>query len=241
MHGMKHSLNHISPSIETRKIAWHVRALKFTYLLRRHMRIGIHPLEHLLLRLSIRCRGIGSTVHRLLRTVFLVLREGVLTERAVIRRSHVLVWLHTMLRRHLAGGTRRWTRSLARALGMGGRLLAWDDVDQEIEHVRFGESRRNVGPLQGAPLVVLCVDPRAHRQLGDEDIAAFGEENGRLSRDHLHVRIRLHHFLYARQRQLVNLVVVVLIFQVADDMLPICRQDITGLPCETLIHLVLVR
>ena len=60
-----------------------------------------------------------------------------------------------------------------------GGVLAGHDVDEEVEHVGLGEGGGDVGALQGAALVVFGVDPRAHGEFGDEDVAALGEEDGR--------------------------------------------------------------
>lgn len=89
-----------------------------------------------------------------------------------------------VLRRgELAGRAHRRRRArgcLTRALCVRSSLLARDYIDEEVEHVRFGEGGGDIRPLQGAALVVLGVDPSAHGQLGDEDIAALGEQDGRL-------------------------------------------------------------
>lgn len=105
--------------------------------------------------------------------------------------------------------------------GVRGGLLAGDDVDEEVEHVGFGERGGDIATLKCAALVLLGVDPGTHRQLRDEDVAAFGEEDRRFSRDHLHFRVCLHHFLDAGQRQLVQFVVVRFGFEVGDDVLPV--------------------
>ena len=60
-----------------------------------------------------------------------------------------------------------------------GGVLAGHDVDEEVEHVGLGEGGGDVGALQGAALVVFGVDPGAHGEFGDEDVAALGEEDGR--------------------------------------------------------------
>lgn len=65
------------------------------------------------------------------------------------------------------------------------------------------------------------MDPGAHRKLGDEDIAALGEEDGRLGGDHLDVGIGLHDLLDAREGQLVQLVVVRFGLEVVDRLLPV--------------------
>ena len=70
------------------------------------------------------------------------------------------------------------------------------------------------------------MDPGAHGELGDEDIAAFGEEDGRFGRDHLHFRIGLHHLLDAGQRQVVLLIVVVGSFDLGDLLLPVGVENV---------------
>lgn len=143
-------------------------------------------------------------------------------------------------RRHLArSGRRPWSRAscLARPLGVRRRLFTRDNIDQKVEHVRLGKGRRNVRTLQSAALVVLSMDPRAHGQFGDEDVAALGEQNRCLRGDHLDLRVRFHHLLDTSERQLMYLVVMVIRFQMIDDMLPIGRQDIACRPLEALVYL----
>jgi len=41
------------------------------------------------------------------------------------------------------------------------------------------------------------VDPGAHREFRDEDVAAFGEEDGRFCGDHLDFWVGFHDFLDA--------------------------------------------
>ncbi|KAI5302725.1 hypothetical protein KEM55_000927 [Ascosphaera atra] len=78
------------------------------------------------------------------------------------------------------------------------RLVAGDDVDEEVEHVRLCEGGGDVGALEGAALVVFGVDPGAHGEFRDEDVAALGEENGGFSGDHLYVGVGFHYFFDAR-------------------------------------------
>lgn len=83
------------------------------------------------------------------------------------------------------------------------------------------------------------MNPGAHGQLRDEDITTLGEQNGCLRRDHLDFRIRFHHLLDTSEGQLVDFVIMVVRFQVVNDMLPIGCQDIAGRPLETLIDLIM--
>ena len=80
---------------------------------------------------------------------------------------------------------------------MRSRLLARDDVDKEVEHVRLGEGSSNVASLECTSFVVFCMDPGAHCEFRDEDVATFGEENGSFCRDHLDFGVRLHDLLDA--------------------------------------------
>lgn len=80
--------------------------------------------------------------------------------------------------------------------------------------------------------------PGTHSQLGDEDIATLGEQDWCLRRDHLDFGVRFHHLLDTSEWQLVNLVVVIICFQMIDDMLPVGRQYIAGCSLETLIDLL---
>ena len=112
------------------------------------------------------------------------------------------------------------------SFGVAGSFFPRNNVDQEIEHVGFGQSRSNVGALERSPFVLFGVDPRAHRQLGDEDVAALGEQNRSFGRYHLDLWVRLHDFLNASQGELVDFVVMSLGLEVADGLLPISREDV---------------
>lgn len=79
--------------------------------------------------------------------------------------------------------------------------------------------------------------PGAHGQFGDEDVAALGEEDGRLGRNHLDLRVGLHHLLDPGQGQLVLLVVMRVIFERVDRLLPIRGENIPVIALETLVDL----
>lgn len=81
------------------------------------------------------------------------------------------------------------------------------------------------------------MDPGSHGQLGDENVATLGKQDGRLGRDHLDFRVSLHDLLDARQRQLVELVVVLVGFEVVDCVLPIRGQDVLVLAMEALVDI----
>lgn len=85
------------------------------------------------------------------------------------------------------------------------------------------------------------MDPCAHGELGDEDIATFREEDWCLSRYHLHIWVCLHNLLDSRQWQLVEFVVMIVGFEVVDYLLPVGRKDITIVTLQTLIYLWQVR
>ena len=120
---------------------------------------------------------------------------------------------------------------------MAGRLLTRDDVDEEIKHVRLGQRGSDVGPLKGASFVLLSVDPSTHGELGDEDVAAFGEEYGRLRRNHLDLWVGLHDLLDARERELVLFIVVIGSLELGDLLLPIGVEDVTIVAREPLVNL----
>lgn len=148
-----------------------------------------------------------------------------------------------MSRRKLAvGGSRSsgdrssWT-SLTGTFGVGGSLFTGDDIDEEIEHVGFGEGGGDIGSLEGSPFVIFGVDPGAHGEFGDEDVAALCEENRGFGRDHFDFWIGFHDFLYARERELVDFIVVIVGFEVIDDVLPVCCQDVAGGALEALVDL----
>lgn len=81
------------------------------------------------------------------------------------------------------------------------------------------------------------MDPRAHSELGDEDVTALCEENGRFRRDHLNFGVGLHHLLNACQWQLVQLVVVFVRLELGDLLLPIRIEDIAVVAREALVNL----
>jgi len=79
------------------------------------------------------------------------------------------------------------------------------------------------------------MDPGSHGQLSDENVAALGKQDRRLGRDHLDFWVSLHDLLDARQRQLVELVVVLIGLEVVNRMLPVGGQDILVLTMEALV------
>lgn len=123
------------------------------------------------------------------------------------------------------------------ACSFRGCVFSRHDVDQEIEHIALGEGRRDIRALQRAPLVLLRMYPGAHRQLGDEYIAALRKQYRRLGGDHFHLGVRLHDLLYPSERELVNLVVVIFILEGVDGLLPVCGQDIAVVAVQALGHL----
>ena len=101
------------------------------------------------------------------------------------------------------------------------RLFSGDNIDQEVKHVAPRQSAGDIRPLQRTPLVLLSMDPSAHGELRDEDVAAFGEENGCFGGDHFNIGVGFHDFFYARQGQLVQFVVVGFGLEVVDGLLPV--------------------
>lgn len=79
--------------------------------------------------------------------------------------------------------------------------------------------------------------PGTHGQLGDEDVAAFGEENGCFCRDHLHLWICLHDLLYPCQREMVLLVIVVGGLELGDLLLPVGVEYVAVIARKSLINL----
>jgi hypothetical protein len=139
-----------------------------TYLLRRQMRVRIHSIKHLRLRLAICSCGVllhSTGIHSRLGAIFLLLGHTMLTQRAVIRRAEVS--LNTVLRLRKLARSARGSRcarstSLAGPLSVRSSFLAGDNVDKEIKHIGLGKGGSDVGALEGAALVVLGVDPSAH-------------------------------------------------------------------------------
>jgi hypothetical protein len=147
-----------------------------------------------------------------------------------LRRQELMLWLLLLLRRlrdmSLVLCARLWFRVIRSALVLGCRILARHYIDEEVEHVRLAQSGGDVTPLQSAALVLLCVDPRAHGELGDEGLASLGEYDGRFGGDHLNFRVGLHDLLDTRKWKLVDLVVVVFRLEHRHDLLPVGVQDV---------------
>lgn len=159
--------------------------------------------------------------------------------------SHIVWWSHWVrVNTALLGHSRNSSSGgldscgLASTSFMGMCLFARNDVDQEIEHVRLGQCRCDVGPLQCAALVLLCVDPCPHGEFSDENVAAFGEENGGLCGYHLYLGICLHDLFDARQRELVQLIVVLVRLQFCNLLLPIRVKYIPVVASQALIDLL---
>lgn len=149
----------------------------------------------------------------------------------VIRGSH---WVARRMARRLShawvpghwclGAAGHWLRGGGLGGGSFGVCCSFfsrDNVDEEIKHVGFSKCRGNVGPLQGAALVLLCMDPCAHSEFRNEDVTALGEKNRCFGGNHLDFWVGLHDLLDTRKGQLMDLVVVSVAFQVADCLLPV--------------------
>lgn len=52
------------------------------------------------------------------------------------------------------------------------------------------------------------MNPGAHGEFGDKDVAAFGKQDGSFRGYHFDFRIGFHDLLDARERQLMNLVIM---------------------------------
>ena len=79
--------------------------------------------------------------------------------------------------------------------------------------------------------------PCAHRQLRDEYITAFREQDRSFSADHLDFGIRLHDFLNPSKWELMELVVMLFRFELGDLVLPVGIQDIAIRSTQALRHL----
>ena len=117
-------------------------------------------------------------------------------------------------------------------------VFARHNVDEEVEHVALSQGACNVTTLQGASLILLCVDPCAHGQLCDEDVATLREQDWRLSRDHFNIRVGLHDFLDTRQRELMQLVVVFIGLELRDLLLPVRVENVAVVARQPLVDLL---
>lgn len=147
-----------------------------------------------------------------------------------LRRQELMLWLLLLLRWlrdvSLILCARLWFRVIWSALVLGCRILSRYYINEEVKHVRLAQSGCDVASLQGATLVLLSMDPRAHGELCDKGLASLGEDYRRFSRDHLDFRVGLHDLLDARERKLVDLVVVVFRLEHRHDLLPVGVQDV---------------
>lgn len=116
-------------------------------------------------------------------------------------------------------------------------VFTWDDINKKVEHVRFRKGGGDVRALEGASFVVFGVDPGAHCELCDEDVAAFGEKDGSFCRNHLDFRVCFHDFFDSGEGELMDFEVVVVCLEVIDGLLPVGRQDFAGGACQTLVDL----
>jgi len=215
--------------------------------LRRHGRVSIDLVDvvHVSLRLAIRsrCPGLSlNRVHALRLPVVVLGRNGVAAQSIVgcchgmlagVVSGHLGLVLSCSRLRCLLGGS----LSGVRALSMSGSLLPWYNIDEEVKHVGLGQGRCNVGALESSSLVLFGVDPGAHGELGDEDVAALGEEDGRLGRDHLNFGVRLHDLLYPGQGQLVELVVMGVALEVVNRVLPVGSENFLEMAMESLVDI----
>jgi hypothetical protein len=198
----------------------------------------IHLAKYLLLWLSIAALArIWWTLHmasvhglRWASTILLIRRWShawVLAHATVVWVSHLLLWLlllhlrRLLLSLHRGGSCRTCLLSSSPLRVAATAFLARHNIDEKVEHVALRECGGDVTALQGAAFVVFSMYPGTHCQLCDEDIASFGEKNRCFGGDHLYFWVGFHDFLYARKRQLVDLEIVRVAFEVIDRILPV--------------------
>ena len=70
------------------------------------------------------------------------------------------------------------------------------------------------------------MNPGSHCEFGNEDVAAFREEDWRFGGYHLDFWIGLHDFLDACEWQLMQFIVVIVRLEVRDNLLPVGCQDV---------------
>ena len=211
-----------------------IRTSPTNRLLRRHL---LHRLQPIRRRLRIHIR-IEHLLPAILRLLLLLLRGRISAHLLLILRllrQMLLLHPHELLpgpqRALLAGrgvgdgvGAHRGVVRSTLVLGCG--VFPWHDVDEEVEHVAFGERGGDVAALEGAAFVFFRVDPGAHGEFGDEHVAAFGEEDGGFGADHFYFWVGFHHFFYSREGQLVHFVVVVFGFEFGYLVLPVGVEDV---------------
>lgn len=211
-----------------------------TYLLRLHGTIIVHS-RHLAVHRSLRlaiCCLLGRNLGRIHGLAVVCLAHQRVAWHGVVCCCHgvLVIGRLDMLAGHCLWSTLRARRATRLSLGVRCGFLTRHYVDEEVEHVGFGQSGGNIASLQGTSFVLLCMNPRAHRQLGDENVTAFGKEDRRLCRDHLDFWVGLHDLLYPCEGQLVQLVVVGIALEMVDSLLPVGREDVLVLPVEALVN-----
>lgn len=156
----------------------------------------------------------------------------------------LLLWL--LYRRLLLSLTSRWlllirTRTCATAAtsrSLRSCFFSWYNIDQEIEHIALRQRRGDVGSLEGPAFVFFGVDPSAHSELGDEDVAAFCKKYRSFRGDHLNVRIGLHDLLYPGKWEMVVFIIMIFRLKVVYSLLPVCGEDFALVADEALGYLV---
>jgi hypothetical protein len=217
-----------------------------TNLLCLHWRVPINALHlpsiHLLTWCTIRSRRARLNLRRVhVAPVVPGLGDTMATTDAVVWRRHSIVaWMALHMLRGDLGSCWRdalGSRACCGFTSVRGGFFAGHDIDEEVEHVGLGERGGDIATLQCTALVLFGMDPGAHRQLCDEDVAALGKEDRCLSRNHFHFWIGFHNFLDAGQRQLVQFVVMGFGFKVGDYMLPVGCQNVFIGAVEALVDL----
>lgn len=149
------------------------------------------------------------------------------------RMRHCRVWNGTQRRDSRSGSSSGGRRSFHMPFLLR-QLLTRNDIDKKIKHVAFSECTRNIAPLQRAPLVFFCNDPRSHCEFCNKDVAALCKQYRRFCRDHLDVWIGFHDLFDACEWQMVEFVVVLFGLELDDLVLPVGVQYVAKRRAETL-------
>ena len=81
------------------------------------------------------------------------------------------------------------------------------------------------------------MDPGAHGEFCDEDVAAFRKQDGCFGGDHFDFGVGFHDFFDTCQRQLVQFVIVGVSLEVRDYLLPVGSEDVFVGAVEALVDL----
>jgi hypothetical protein len=88
---------------------------------------------------------------------------------------------------------------------LNGEFVARHNVYEKIKHVGFSYGQRYILTLESSTLTQSRMLPRTQSQLQYKQLARFCQHHGRFGANHFDIFVTFHYALYASQRQLVAL------------------------------------